>query len=113
MQQPWVNFLVRQSWSPGVLESWTEDRERCRAAKIPDERDFRAKNDLAKDMVRRALTSPLPIAWVTADAAYGQEGRFRRLLEQSGLGNVLAVPKSHYPAVHPGTYCIQPGRRQW
>ncbi|WP_329253825.1 hypothetical protein [Streptomyces canus] len=32
-------------------------------------------------MVLRALASPLPIAWVTADAAYGQEWRFRRTLE--------------------------------
>lgn len=31
-----------------------------------------------------------------ADAAYGQEGRFRRLLEQSGVGYVLAVPKSQF-----------------
>jgi SRSO17 transposase len=75
-------------------KSWTGDRERCRAAKIPDERDFHTKGDLAKHLVLRALASPLPIAWVTADSAYGQEGRFRRLLEQSGVGYVLAVPKS-------------------
>ena len=77
-------------------KSWTEDRDRCKVAKVPDERDFRTKNELAKDMVLRALASPLPIAWVTADAAYGQEGRFRRLLEQSGVGYVLAVPKSQF-----------------
>jgi SRSO17 transposase len=74
----------------------TQDQDRCRAAKIPEERDFRTKNDLAKDMVLRALASPPPIAWVTADAAYEQEGRFRRLLEQSGVGYVLAVPKSQF-----------------
>lgn len=44
----------------------------------------------------RALASLLPVAWVTADAAYGQESRFRRLLEQSGIGYVLAVPKSQF-----------------
>ncbi|MFB8038986.1 transposase, partial [Streptomyces sp. NPDC056004] len=42
----------------------------------------------------RALASPLPITWVTADSAYGQDNRFRRLLEQSGVDYVLAVPKS-------------------
>ncbi|GAA3476048.1 hypothetical protein GCM10018966_005750 [Streptomyces yanii] len=47
-------------------------------------------------MVLRALGSPLPITWVTADSAYGQESRFRRLLEQSGVGYVLAVPKSQF-----------------
>nr|WP_307841712.1 IS701 family transposase [Streptomyces endocoffeicus] len=74
--------------------SWTEDRERCRAAKVPDERGFATKGELAKRLVLRVLASDLPLAWVAADAAYGQEGRFRRLLEQSGLGYVLAVPKS-------------------
>ena len=44
----------------------------------------------------RALASPLPIAWVTADSAYGQEWRFRRMLEEAGVGYVLAVPKSQH-----------------
>ncbi|MEU4173507.1 IS701 family transposase [Streptomyces sp. NPDC026665] len=74
--------------------SWTDDRERCRAAKIPDERGFATKPELARAMVLRALVSPLPIAWVTADAAYGQEWRFRRMLEEAAVGYVLAVPKS-------------------
>ncbi|EFE72343.1 LOW QUALITY PROTEIN: transposase, partial [Streptomyces viridosporus ATCC 14672] len=43
---------------------------------------------------QRALASPLPIAWVTADSACGQEWRLRRMLEEAGVGYVLAVPKS-------------------
>ncbi|MDX3729757.1 transposase [Streptomyces caniscabiei] len=75
-------------------KSWTDDRERCRAAKIPDERTFATKPELARATVLRALASPLPIGWVTADAAYGQEWRFRRMLEETAVGYVLAVPKS-------------------
>jgi hypothetical protein len=45
---------------------------------------------------KRALASPLPVAWVTADSAYGQEGRLRRMLEEAGVGYVLAVPKSQH-----------------
>ncbi|WP_435280131.1 IS701 family transposase [Streptomyces sp. 1222.5] len=75
-------------------KSWTDDRERCHAAKIPDDRGFATKPELARAMVLRALASPLPIAWVTADAAYGQEWRFRRMLEEAAVGYVLAVPKS-------------------
>ncbi|WP_406376974.1 IS701 family transposase [Streptomyces sp. NBC_00647] len=75
-------------------KSWTDDRDRCRAAHIPDERTFATKPDLAKAMVLRAIASPLPIAWVTADSAYGQEWRFRRLLEETAIGYVLVVPKS-------------------
>ncbi|MFC4034605.1 IS701 family transposase [Streptomyces polygonati] len=77
-------------------KSWAEDRERCRAAKVPDERAFATKGELARHIVLRCLASPLPITWVTADAAYGQESRFRRMLEQSGVGYVLAVPKSQF-----------------
>ncbi|MFE0420830.1 IS701 family transposase [Streptomyces tendae] len=75
-------------------KSWIGDRDRCEAAKIPDNRDFATKGDLAKAMIQRALASPLPIAWVTADSAYGQECRLRRMLEEAGVGYVLAVPKS-------------------
>ncbi|MGW2836011.1 IS701 family transposase [Streptomyces sp. NPDC001286] len=77
-------------------KSWTSDRDRCRAARIPEEREFATKGDLAKAMVMRALASPLPVAWVTADSAYGQEWRLRRMLEEAGIGSVLAVPKSQH-----------------
>ncbi|WP_346137018.1 IS701 family transposase, partial [Streptomyces carpaticus] len=77
-------------------KSWISDRDRCRVAKIPDEREFATKGDLAKAMVARALASPLPIAWVAADSAYGQEWRFRRMLEEAEVGYVLAVPKSQH-----------------
>ncbi|MGW1145974.1 IS701 family transposase [Streptomyces sp. NPDC002454] len=76
--------------------AWAEDRERCRTARVPDCREFATKGQLARRMVLRALASPLPVAWVTADSAYGQDGRFRRLLEQTGVGYVLAVPKSQF-----------------
>ncbi|MFG3399511.1 IS701 family transposase [Streptomyces parvus] len=75
-------------------KAWTSDRERCRAAKIPDERGFATKGELARQIVRRCLAAGLPAAWVTADEAYGQDWNFRRLLEQLNLGYVVAVPKS-------------------
>ncbi|WP_051808139.1 IS701 family transposase, partial [Streptomyces sp. NRRL F-2664] len=75
-------------------KAWTSDRERCRAAKIPDERHFATKGELAKAIVARCLAAGLPADWVTADEAYGQEWKFRRLLEELGVGYVVAVPKS-------------------
>ncbi|WP_370252627.1 IS701 family transposase [Streptomyces sp. V4I8] len=75
-------------------KSWTSDRQRCRAAKIPDERGFATKGELARDIVRRCIAAGLPAAWVTADEAYGQDWHFRRLLEQLDLSYVVAVPKS-------------------
>ncbi|MDT0470497.1 transposase, partial [Streptomyces gibsoniae] len=47
------------------------------------------------DMIRRAQASPLRFRWVTADAAYGQDSRFRLFLEDDlKLHYVVAVPKS-------------------
>lgn len=45
-------------------------------------------------MVLRAQAGPLPVTWVAADAAYGQDSRFRRFLEDASLSYVMAVPKS-------------------
>nr|WP_176743514.1 IS701 family transposase [Streptomyces agglomeratus] len=75
-------------------KSWTDDRDRCRAAHVPEHRVFATKGDLARDMIRRAHDSPLRFSWVTADAAYGQDGRFRRFIEDLQLHYVVAVPKS-------------------
>ncbi|MEY9988297.1 hypothetical protein ABIE67_000329 [Streptomyces sp. V4I8] len=77
-------------------KSWTSDPDRCAGAKIPDERAFATKGDLAKAVIMRALASPLPNAWVTADSAYGQEWRLRRMLEETGVSYVLAVAKSQH-----------------
>ncbi|MFE3125922.1 IS701 family transposase [Streptomyces hydrogenans] len=75
-------------------KAWTSDRDRCRAAKIPDERGCAPKGELARDIVCRCLAAGLPASWVTADEAYGQDWHFRRLLEQFDIGYVVAVPKS-------------------
>ncbi|AGS68932.1 IS4 family transposase [Streptomyces collinus Tu 365] len=75
-------------------KAWTSDRDRCRAAKIPDERGFATKGELARGIVRRCMAAGLPAKWVTADEAYGQDWHFRRLLEQLDIGYVVAVPKS-------------------
>jgi SRSO17 transposase len=77
-----------------LSKAWTADRERCRAAKIPDDRGFATKGERAPDIVRRCVAAGLPAVRVTADEAYVQDWNFRRLLEQLGLGYVLAVPKS-------------------
>jgi SRSO17 transposase len=58
---------------PYLPKSWTSDLVRSRAAKIPENRAFATKGELARRLVLRALASDLPIAWATADSTYGQE----------------------------------------
>jgi SRSO17 transposase len=75
-------------------KSWTDNRDRCREAGIPDGVQFASKPELARVMLERALDAGVPAAWVTADEAYGKDGGFRSWLEQRRIGYVAAVPKS-------------------
>jgi SRSO17 transposase len=75
-------------------KSWTDDRDRCREAGVPDGVQFASKPELARVMLERALDAGVPAAWVTADEAYGKDGGFRAWLEQRRAGYVVAVPKS-------------------
>jgi SRSO17 transposase len=75
-------------------DSWTDDRPRCREAGIPDQVGFRTKPQLARRMLERALDARVPVAWVTADELYGQDGRLRRRLEERDVPHVLAVKRS-------------------
>ncbi|WP_435858239.1 IS701 family transposase [Streptomyces olivaceoviridis] len=72
-------------------KSWTEDRERCRAAGVPDEVPFATKIEHFQAMLQRALDAKVPFAWVTADEAYGQVKRVRYRLEQRAVAHVLAT----------------------
>jgi SRSO17 transposase len=72
-------------------ESWTADRERCRAAGIPDEVEFTTKPRQGMAMLERAIAAGVPFAWVTADEAYGQVKYLRVWLEQHNAAYVLAT----------------------
>ncbi|WP_460113668.1 IS701 family transposase [Streptomyces platensis] len=71
--------------------SWTEDRARCRAAKIGDEVEFATKIEHLKWMLQRALDAAVPFAWVTTDEAYGQVRHFRSWLEERKVAYVVAT----------------------
>lgn len=75
-------------------ESWTEDRERCRAAGIGDEVEFATKPRLVMAMLERALVAELPFRWFTADEAYGQVKYLRFWLEQHDVFHVLATRRN-------------------
>jgi SRSO17 transposase len=81
-------LLDRELYLP---KSWTDDRDRCREAGVPDDVQFAAKPELARLMLGRALDAGVPAAWVTADEAYGKDGRFRDWLEQRRAAYVVAV----------------------
>ena len=72
-------------------QSWSEDRERCRAAGIPNTIEFQTKLALGLQMLRSAMQSGLPAGWVAADEVYGHDSKLRRWLEGCHQAYVLAV----------------------
>jgi SRSO17 transposase len=75
-------------------KSWITDEQRRDEAAVPPEVEFATKTTLAKAMLARALAAGVPVGWVTADEAYGQDHKFRSWLEAQRIGYVVAVPRS-------------------
>jgi SRSO17 transposase len=75
-------------------QSWMQDRDRCREAGVPADREFATKPELARQMIERAIGAGMPFGWVAADEVYGENTPLRSWLEERHVRYVLAVPKS-------------------
>ncbi|MET8214118.1 transposase [Streptomyces sp. NPDC005373] len=82
-------FIDRRLYLP---KEWTEDRERCQAAGIPDEIAFATKPELAIAMLDRALAAQVPFTWVLADSGYGRDPQLRAWCHTRAVPYVLGVP---------------------
>jgi len=76
-------------------KGWAEDPERRDRAKVPEEVAFATKPAMAREMVARILDDGIPCAFVLADALYGSDYQFRRMLEERGQAYVLAIRSNH------------------
>jgi SRSO17 transposase len=72
-------------------KQWTDDRERCRKAGIPDQRAFATKPELARQMLLRAFDAGVMLAWVAGDSVYGDDRALRGFLEERKQAYVLAL----------------------
>jgi len=72
-------------------QCWTEDRDRCRAAGIPDRVEFTTKPRQAMAMIAGAVGAGVPFRWFTADEAYGQAKYLRVWLEDQDVFHVVAT----------------------
>jgi SRSO17 transposase len=81
-------FIDRELYLP---KSWTDDKERCHSAAVPEEVKFATKPQLARQMLERAFNANVPAAWVTADEVYGSDRRLRLWLEEQQQAYVMAV----------------------
>lgn len=75
-------------------KEWCEDVPRREAAGIPDEIAFQTKQQLAQSMLSKAFSLGLRPEWVLADAAYGDDSKFRTFLRENNQPYVVAISKN-------------------
>ncbi len=76
-------------------KTWADDEDRRQKAHVPDDVQFATKPAMAREMVARLLDENIPCAFVLADAVYGSDGQFRRMLEGRRQAYVLAIRSTH------------------
>jgi SRSO17 transposase len=90
-------LLDREFYLP---QEWTDDRDRCRQAGIPEDQRFATKPQLARPMLQRALATGIPAKWVTGDSVDGDDRRLRLWLEAQLQAYGLAVSGKEYVGLH-------------
>jgi len=76
---------------------WTNDRQRCREAGVPEDIGYQTKAELGLGLLRRARQAGhLTTEWVTGDAGYGEVPTLRDTLDAEGWRYVLEVPCNTY-----------------
>lgn len=80
-------FIDRELFLP---EDWVDDQERRGEARVPDDVRFKAKPQLALEMLKRAFGAGIKPDWVAADSVYASS-ELRRFLEDRKQPFVLGV----------------------
>lgn len=73
-------------------QDWTNDPVRRAASKIPDDVAFKTKEDLALEMIERAIRDKVPGDVILADAWYGRSSDFRAVVRTYGFDYALGIP---------------------
>lgn len=89
----WGHALIdRRLYLP---KAWADAPDRRAKAHVPEDVAFATKPAMACDMIANLLDEGTPCAFVLADAVYGSDFRFRRMLEAREQPYVLAVRSTH------------------
>jgi SRSO17 transposase len=84
-------FLDRRLYLP---QDWCEDPSRREAAHVPQDVEFRTKQQLALEMLTHSWERGVPMKWVVGDEVYGNAGYFRQAVSAHRRRYVLAVSVS-------------------
>jgi len=82
-------------------ESWSDDRDRCRQAGIPDDMAYRPKWRIALELYDRSVGNGLRFDWLTFDEGYGGKPELLRELSARSQRFVAEVPRNFTGWVKP------------
>lgn len=74
--------------------SWDEDRGRCEAAGIPEEKRYEPKWKIALEQLKRCQGNGVSFDWLTFDEGYGSKPEFVQSLVSSGQKFSGEIPKN-------------------
>jgi SRSO17 transposase len=72
-------------------KEWADDPVRRAKAGVPEDVVFQTKPDIALQQMRQMLAAGVPRAMALADAAYGNDGKFRAGITELGLPYTVGV----------------------
>jgi SRSO17 transposase len=82
------------AWRLYLPQVWTQDKQRRKATGVPQEIRFQTKPEIALQQIRTAVEQEIATAPVLADAAYGNDTKFREGITELGLLYVVGVQSS-------------------
>jgi SRSO17 transposase len=99
------------AWRLYLPQEWVDDKRRREKAGVPAEVKFATKLEIARAQIQAAKAAGVPLGVVLADAAYGNDTRFREALSAMGLSYCVGV-QSSTTVWTPGKGPRRPPRRQ-
>lgn len=77
-----------------LSEGWSNDRDRCREAGIPDLLVYRSKWQISLEQITRAIGNGVKFNWVVFDEYYGGKPGYLFGLDRLGLHWIGEIPKN-------------------
>jgi len=82
------------AWRLYLPEVWSQDKKRRKATGIPEDIGFQTKPEIALQHIQAAVHRKIPPAPVLADAAYGNDTKFREGITELDLLYVVGIQSS-------------------
>src|SRR3972149_4502525 len=93
-------------------EDWSNDRDRCGEAGVPDEVVYQPKTEIGLELYDRARQNGVSFEWLTFDEWYGAKPAFLRALDGRGQKFVGEVHKHYVAWIDPPRTTTRPYRRR-